>query len=386
MTNNSFCVLPWIHLYVGPDGDVLPCCQADHKQVFGRIHEQPVSQIKSNSKFTQLKKDMLANVQNSACSRCYMQESMGLNSERLIQNRAWPDVHDQILSSQTLEADLVYFDIRLSNVCNLRCHMCSSYFSSSIAQEDREIWGTPVPDQRLLHRQRTAAVNSILSHVAGARKMYFAGGEPILSGEHWSILEALVNAGNTNVELIYNTNFTTLEYKNRSVFELWQHFPRIQLMASLDADYEVAEYSRHGTDWYQIKQNLRRLQDQAPHIDFHIASTVSLMTVRNLMLMQRKWYTNGFDLKKWHVSALVSPDHLSTRLIPDIADEITRHAEWCEVHSEDLAAQWRSIAEYSLGKPEENAHAELKRLIAIKDRHRGTNFAEIFPELQFLLD
>jgi hypothetical protein len=27
---DTFCVLPWMHLYVGPDGHVLPCCQADH--------------------------------------------------------------------------------------------------------------------------------------------------------------------------------------------------------------------------------------------------------------------------------------------------------------------------------------------------------------------
>lgn len=377
MDNSSYCVLPWLHLYVGPNGDVLPCCQADHEIVFGNIQTHSVTDIKNNNQFRRLKDDMLNNRRNPACNRCYYQEDQGLNSERLIQNNVWRDYKGN---------DLVYFDIRLSNTCNLKCHMCSSYFSSSIAQEDNAIWGTPLPNERLLHRQRQTAVKDLLKHITHAKKLYFAGGEPLLSLEHWQILDHLIAVGNTNVELIYNTNFTQLHFKKRNITDIWKNFPNIQVMASLDAQGEAAEYSRFGTNWNVVLENMEKLRNEVPHVDFHIASTVSVLTVHNLIEWQREQH---IDLNKWHVSALVSPNHLTLRILRDRQETsklLHEHSIWCqEVGAENLSQQWKSIAEYTVSGDGTQYRDEFKRLIEIKDQYRKTNFVSIYPDLAYLV-
>jgi hypothetical protein len=42
---DTFCILPWIHLYVGPDGNVLPCCRSDQQYPMGSVNEQSVDSI-----------------------------------------------------------------------------------------------------------------------------------------------------------------------------------------------------------------------------------------------------------------------------------------------------------------------------------------------------
>ena len=42
---DTFCILPWMHLYVGPDGNVLPCCVADQRLPLGNIKQESISSI-----------------------------------------------------------------------------------------------------------------------------------------------------------------------------------------------------------------------------------------------------------------------------------------------------------------------------------------------------
>ena len=35
--SKTFCILPWIHQYVGPPGDVKPCCVYEHQQEIGNL-------------------------------------------------------------------------------------------------------------------------------------------------------------------------------------------------------------------------------------------------------------------------------------------------------------------------------------------------------------
>ena len=392
---DTFCVLPWMHLYVGPDGNVLPCCQADHDFPIGNIEKSSIPDIINSQKYNQLRSNMLSGRRCKECSRCYEREDLGLQSTRILSNQEW-----QEFTPTTVEPDgaisnfaPVSLDIRLNNICNLKCRMCSSYFSSAIAQENNELFGKDTKTFTLLNsKQRVNALEEILNYVPHVKRIYFAGGEPLLAPEHYKILDALIESDNTNVKLCYNTNFTNLNFKNQSVIDWWKKFKNVSIGASLDAIGSVAEYVRHGSVWADIEKNLNLLQEQCPEVVFTVTSTVGFLNAISLIELQQIWHTTGrLDIKKFSLTTMTSPDHLTLATLPEqhkirIDAAIQNHIIWCQEKSANgLAKQWQDVLTYMWSRDNGHHLAEFKRLTQIMDQHRKESFKEIFPEFQDLL-
>jgi radical SAM protein with 4Fe4S-binding SPASM domain len=392
---DTFCVLPWMHLYVGPDGNVLPCCQADQQHPMGNIEEQTVDSILKSPAFNQLRENMLSGFRSKECSRCYAQEDAGLLSTRLFQNNQWKNIkqHNQNKDGSIDKFNPVYLDIRLNNICNLKCRMCSGYFSSAIAQEEVVLFEKKESVQSSLKlQQRNLGLKEILEYVPAAEKIYFAGGEPLLISEHYEILDALIDCGNTNLEIMYSTNFTTLNYRGRSVLDLWKQFSNITVGASLDAEGVVAEYVRHGTNWSTIKTNLESVKAQCPHINFNVTSSVGLLNVDSLIRLQQQWHTSRtLDISKFSQSIIISPDHLTVCALPlehkqRLEEAINYHIHWCkENNAKALATQWGDVLNYMWSKDNGHCLIEFKRVTQVMDLHRNESLAMAIPELKNLL-
>jgi radical SAM protein with 4Fe4S-binding SPASM domain len=394
-TQDTFCVLPWMHLYVGTDGNVLPCCVADHQHPLGNIEKHSVDDIAKSSAFNQLRKNMLSGLRSKECNSCYTREDSGLKSSRLGHNNRWKNIKRNDLNQDgTIDKfDPVYLDIRLNNICNLKCRMCSGYFSSAIAQEEVILHGKKESVQSSLKlQQRDLGLIEILQYVPTVEKIYFAGGEPLLTAEHYEILDALIACGNTDLEIIYNTNFTTLTYRGRSVLDLWKQFSNIKIGASLDAEGAVAEYVRHGTNWNTIKSNLKLVKTQCPHVNFTVTSTVGLLNVNSLIKLQQQWHmSRTLDISKFSQHIMISPEHLTVSALPlehkqRLTQTINHHIVWCkENDAKVLATQWTDVLNYMLSKDNSHSMTEFKRLTEILDQHRDESLEKVIPELANLL-
>ena len=392
---DTFCVLPWMHLYVGTDGNVLPCCVADHQYPMGNIEEQSIDSIAKSPAFTQLRANMIAGVRSKECHRCYQQEDSGLPSPRLSHNKKWPNVKINKLdpTGKIDKFKPLRFDIRLNNICNLKCRMCSGYFSSAIAQEETKLFGNPISvNSSLRLQQRKTGLKEILAYLPTAESIYFAGGEPLLTSEHYEILNALIESGNTNLKIRYNTNFTTLKFQTISVLDLWSKFSNITVGASLDAIGAVAEYVRHGTDWREIESNLELLKTQCPHVNFTVTSTVGLLNVSSLIDLQKTWHSNKIlDLSKFSLATMIGPDHLTVSALPvehkhRIDKLIKEHIVWCqESGAMQLVNQWKDVLNYMWSKDNSHYMSKFKRLTNLMDSYRKESLAQVLPELQNLL-
>jgi radical SAM protein with 4Fe4S-binding SPASM domain len=392
---DTFCVLPWMHLYVGTDGNVLPCCVADHQYPMGNIEDQRVDSILKSPVFNQLRKNMLSGLRNKECSRCYAQEDAGLQSNRLGYNNHWKNIKKDNLNKDGSidKVEPLYLDIRLNNLCNLKCRMCSGYFSSAIAQEEVVLFGKKESAQSSLKlQQRNLGLREIIEYVPSAEKIYFAGGEPLLTAEHYEILDALIACGNTDLEITYNTNFTTLNYRGRSVLDLWKQFSNITVGASLDAEGDAAEYIRHGTNWNMIKSNLELVKSQCPHVNFIVTSTVGLLNANSLIRLQQDWHhSKTLDISKFSQSIMIGPDHLTVCVLPlehkqQLEKTINHHIAWCkENNANGLAKLWKDVLNYMWSRDDSHYMLEFKRLIQIMDQHRNESLARAIPELINLL-
>ena len=317
-----FCMIPWIHLHAWPDGRAYPCCLGKAEHPVGNLKENTMREIWNDEPMREMRRNMLADKSCKQCGDCYEQESAGFASMRNNSNKNFGhyiDEIDQTLPDGSLpDMQLHYWDVRFSNMCQLKCRSCGSIFSSRWYDDDVKLWGKPLrPRVQFAGRHEEDVWEQMQEHIPYLEQIYFAGGEPLIMEEHNRILKLLIEKGNTEVRLIYNTNLNDLRYKKESVLELWKHFPNVCVAASLDDMADRAEVIRSGTDWAQVEQNIRDLKRECPHIDFMISPTLSMMNIWNFVKFHRYMIDAGFiKAQDFNLNILQGPKDYRIDMLP----------------------------------------------------------------------
>jgi organic radical activating enzyme len=285
---------------------------------------------------------MLNETPSAACTRCYEQEASGFFSGRKSANKHHGHNIDKIkstLADGTVdEFQMTYWDIRFSNLCNLRCRTCGPAFSSQWYQDQVELagpeWGKNNRALNIAGRNKDDMWEQLIPHLDHVEKIYFAGGEPLLMDEHYRILDELVRRERFDVKLIYNTNFTHTDLKGRSVFEYWKLFESVSVGASLDDMGARGEYIRKGTDWSTVQANREQMMLVCPQVDFYISPTLSIMNAWSLPDFHRAWVDQGL-IKAQDLNVNILQDSAQYRI--DIApaeykqklnDKYQDHLHW----------------------------------------------------------
>jgi radical SAM protein with 4Fe4S-binding SPASM domain len=308
--SNTFCIYPWIHLHAYPTGEAYPCCHAEMKYPVGNCRKNTLEEIWTDVPMQQLREDMLTETPNAACGRCYEQEANGFFSGRRSANKHHGH-HVKKLDENPFE--MTYWDIRFSNLCNLKCRSCGHIFSSQWYQDQAKLAGGDWKDRNTVlnyaGRTELDMWEQLEPHLDYVEQIYFAGGEPLLMEEHYRILEELVQRKLFHVRLIYNTNFTHTELRGKSVFEYWRQFDSVAVGASLDDSGARGEYIRKGTNWAVVEQNRRDMLEICPEVDFYISPTLSILNAQHLPEFHREWVAKG----------LIQPQDLNVNILQDPA-------------------------------------------------------------------
>lgn len=391
---NSICVLPWIHFYVNPQGQVGSCCEFDEKHEIGNLNQDQLIDIPNNAKFRKIRQQMIQNKRPAICSACWTAENNNIQSLRQSMNvkfkKYLPLVHQTKDDGTFEEFKLRYLDFRASNVCNLMCRMCSGRFSSKIAQEEKELYTTT---QYIELKLNSIEINETLKYIEdninNIDQVYFAGGEPMIMKEHYQILDLLLKYQKFSVNINYNTNLTTLKYKNIDVIEYWKQFKNVEIGGSIDFLGDQANYFRSGSDYHQIENNYLKIKD---YVNFNMSSTIHMINVFNLILLQKHWITKfNLNPSKIKISILKYPKEQSLQVLPlsfkeKATDTIIKHISWLESisGSELLVKQWRDVLQYMNSSDESHLLGEFFRLNDDKDRNRNQSFENVFPEFKEL--
>ena len=152
--SKTFCMYPWIHLHAFPTGDAMPCCMTEHHAGnIGNCHTQTLKEIWNSPAQKQLRLDMLNGNKNPMCGRCYEQEESGFFSGRQSANKHHGHLIERVLETEPdghyEKFELVYWDIRFSNLCNLKCRSCGHMFSSQWYKDQVALAG---PDWKAAHK------------------------------------------------------------------------------------------------------------------------------------------------------------------------------------------------------------------------------------------
>jgi len=133
--NTSFCMLPWVSMHITPTGVGTPCCIGNQLYPVGNANEKSLMELVNSDRMNELRRDMLENIKNPICSACHRHEEQGIYSFRNNVNDMFGHHLDEVLSATDVTGELGqfkmrYFDLRLTNICNMKCRTCNSHYSS----------------------------------------------------------------------------------------------------------------------------------------------------------------------------------------------------------------------------------------------------------------
>ena len=392
--SDTLCVLPWMHLYVNPQGVVGTCCEFNENYPLGKVSDTPLQQIANSAAMKTVRSQMLSGQRPSICSACWAKEDAQLPSLRQGSNQRFSQHLSLVEKTEddgTVEDfRLRHLDFRASNVCNLKCRMCSGKFSSRIAKEENDLYNNSTfIDLKLTSEEIYSTLDYIEENIDYLESVYFAGGEPLIMEEHYKILDLLLKHNKSDIRINYNTNLTQLSYKKYNIVDYWKKFSNVTVGASIDLIGTQAGYVRSGTDYNELEENYETIKD---HVNFTITSIVHLYNVFNLPKLQQHWVVNKkLNPKNLSFRALIYPENMTLQVLPQpykklARDSINQHIVWLESISgaTPLAEIWRDVLQYMNAKDQSHLLKEFFRLNDDKDGIRDERFEDVFPEYKEL--
>jgi hypothetical protein len=392
--SDTFCIFPWLHFMVTPPGDVYPCCASVSAPALGQIDsESTFDTLVNNDNFKQLRKDMIDGIKNETCQLCYDFERYG-HSWRHWGNENFGHRIDEVINNTEEDGTvnnfkMRYYDIRFNNICNFKCRTCGPDYSTLWAQEEG------LKDKIYNLTKTTKVLDEFLSHIDDVEFVYFAGGEPMITEDHYIILEELIRKGKTDIKLRYNTNCSVLNYKDKSVLDLWKNFKHIEVGASIDHIKDRAEYIRHGTDWGVIETNLKKFQ-QLDNVELMVNTVLSVFNYVTLADVYGYLIKNNIlKTDSWHFSLITTPTpaYFAATTLPTEFKDLGR------LNNTNLVNQMsglgytsqlnliNSAIQFTDSVDNWDQHGpEFIQQILRKDDARGESFKKTFPELASMLD
>ena len=398
--SNTYCPLPWMHLYIGVTGQVQHCCVSEP---IGYYPKESLERIWNSDHVKKVRLQLLNNEKPKACSDCFYKEdvlqSFSLRQTSLKEFGHLVNPEEITLPDGTCtEMKLHYIDFRFSNLCNFKCRMCDGIFSSSIATETLNI------------RKKTGNEKFGLTHVkvdygqqmyeefkkqyGNVKQIYFAGGEPIMQKEHFMVLSDLIEINKAkDIKLYYSTNGSKFVNSLGNMFDYWKHFKVVDVTFSIDAFGKQAEYWRHGGEWKDIENNMRECL-KYPNIKNRMHSTIGWPNILNWLDFVRYAFDNKL-FQDIYTSVGATPIHnpscfklssIPTWKKEQISQKIHELIEYINNNTkidikENYLLNTIEAMDRALFAQDETMNKELfHEKITTIDYYRNESFFDVFPE------
>lgn len=273
---------PFTGLATREDGAIKICCRS---QPIGWIQKESLESAWNNNTMQEVRRQVLCGERPDVCKPCFDLEDQGVESlrQRHINGiipeariNLYPDALQQLQEDYTMPFEFPTMEIKLNNLCNLKCRMCNPLDSTSwkdweevkpfYEKENNYLVPTisklvNVPGQYIGPFDDTDNWwNSFEKLIPHFRRVEFAGGEPLMDPQHYKILDMLKPYGK-NIEIKYATNGTTLGIsKNRTIHDYWPYFRSVAVNVSIDGIRDVYNYIRGNGDFSLVEQNIKVFQ------------------------------------------------------------------------------------------------------------------------------
>ena len=395
--HDKFCVLPWVSLEASPIGTLRPCCLADDEILDNdgnkfKLSTANFSEIQNSNHMQGLRTGFLAGQRPETCRKCWNEEDAGRTSKRMhTLDRLKHSLKDDPWTNDA--KPLMFLDLKLGNICNLKCRICGSWSSSQFAGE--EISFLPRAEQKSSHAYqmlRAGAwpkenehfwqqIDSVLDNI---RYIEFTGGEPVMIEQHFDMLQHIVDRGIAGqVEIHYNTNGTLFPERGP---EIWKRFKTVEIAFSIDDIGHRFEYQRSNASWGTVKENINKfkiMSESMLNLQLQCCTTVNVFNVRYLDEVALWIALQDFDFVYWNM--MHDAWYFSISRLPLAAKEqLAYYLSTCDV-PEQFRAEFVRIIDF-MNQGESSDGEQTRQQIRLLDKRRQQDLKKIAPELAHILE
>ena len=369
-----FCILPWINQEARTNGEIGVCCVMQETVPDMNLADGATLKDAWDSKWlADLKEDFLAGEKPKACYNCWNEEDAGIDSKRLRELRKFAHHVDDLEHAKPKSMDL-----KLGNICNTKCRICTGFASSQWVPEEIERDGDTNQFAQLMGRLgRWPELNEkfwddIESQIEEVESLEFFGGEPFLIKRHFDILQTLVDKGRAkDITLSYNTNGSIYPEQH---MDLLKQFKDVQVFFSIDGVGERFNYIRHPQQFDEVMENYWKFKN-TDFIRTNIFYTVSIFNIMYMDELLQYQLDHNIETEI-HFNMVYVPQHISPKALPKKAKEAI--TEKYRTHNDPRI---QSTLNFMNQEDYEGFMDEFVRQTSFSDRYRGESIAKTFPEL-----
>jgi pyruvate-formate lyase-activating enzyme len=396
----NLCLFPFTHFQLDPDGRARPCCKykvgdPTWQQDVPKLPESNIDELWDQKEFQLLRDQFLQNKRPSGCKACWDEEAAGIKSMRKQREDAGKDHPFATFFHHIPKTYPKSLDLKLSNLCNLKCRICTPFLSSQWMKEikDLKIIDMGTHDSFVNNSKEKFSANTdneeILKKWAPTVDyLEFYGGEPLMQQEHNKILKIMNEFGNpSNTGLYYNTNSSICD---ENFFKLWAPFKEVVINFSIDDIGERFEYQRKNAKWTDTLKNIELYKEYGKKYNVNLIlkvyTTVGLLNV--FYLKEFLEFMSQYDMKIMlnmvhypHYYSIVNiPEEIKNKIESKLLTiDTTILDPWSPSTENIIKFMYGSIADMNLLK----SFFEKTKL---HDNYRNESFKNTFPELNSLLE
>jgi organic radical activating enzyme len=352
------------------------------------------STIQNSQSMQDLRQQFIDQKQPQTCRKCWREERSGRVSKRMHTLDRLKHMLDHETTWTRAAKPLMFLDLKLGNICNLKCRICGSWSSSTFATEELANLA-PTEDKKSNHhyhmlkqgawpRENPKFWNEIDQVSDQIEYIEFTGGEPFMIQEHIDMLQGLVDRGLAHrIEIHYNTNGTQYPEQGPAI---WQHFKAVEIAFSIDDVGERFEYQRTNAVWAEVQANIERfklLRSQHPNIRLQVCSTVNVFNVLYLPELAAWNYAQGFDYVYWNM--MHEAYYFSVSTLPEQAKRDITVKLRTSGSASDAAPEFERIIAFMQGGVSLDGQL-LRMKIADLDRKRQQDLRTVEPKFAELIE
>lgn len=321
MKNKSlFCSYAWKEVsFLLAQNSIKYCCKSEEISLPDEITPEFIN---NNERITNRRKDLLQNVKNPDCNKCWKDELQSGTSYRILNSN--PQEYKKIVA-EPYGQHITVVEIQFDNICNQSCIYCSPDYSSIIARE-RGIKDRFLTYDNKKLQQIIDWLEDLYKKDSSPKVIRIVGGEPTISKNWYNFLDMILQSSLINYELyirtITNCNFTkSTKYK---IDQYIDNFPKkwhCIFTVSNESTGKISENVRFGSNWDQWAENFKYFIEKDKIELLAICPSPNIFTIKELpnfihFIFSTIEKTNNKQKFEFHSNWVNSPSILAIDYLP----------------------------------------------------------------------
>ena len=387
-SNSNFCIRPFNSVVISTDGSLRPCCMINKDK--NNIKNTNIKEYWEGEYFVNLRKKFLNNEKPKECENCWNEEKHNLVSHRLKSNFEYKAIfkNNYIKNLKLIKkSNLDYpedIEISITNICNLKCQMCSGSESSKLLVENNDLQFENNNQKNFsLDKKNYYKIEEIIKQ--DFKLLNLRGGEPLINKIIINLIQKLVETKKAkDITLHITTNGTTCTNK---ILQLLSHFKKVRIMVSVESTGKFNDYLRYPSTWKEIEKNILNFQSlKNVYLLFNtIIQNLNILYLEPLIdfAYTHNIFLNFRILKK---PIYLELDNLPIDILKKSYEKLKQIEEKKLIHTKNIYETINYLENIIKNfKFDQNKFDMFKNMIKKRDQYRKISIKDYMPEIHNII-